>query len=676
MSVLTSPELYINMRDIPTEDSEEYHPFFRNELDKIEYGVTINGVYIHGWLYWHWNHWKMWIDYEDERSKEVKSYLASPQWRDNEWLIAEYLKMAEDEKKGLMLFGTRRFAKSHFEASYIGRSATIYQGTENVIAGGNTDDIKIITSKVDKGLINLHQYFRFERIFDDWSREVSLGVKSDRNTRMEWSKILIRNFDNGKNTEAIAGTTPKSLVIDEVGKYKFLEGLTSAKPALTSRFGWRCVPILTGTGGMFVPNSDAERLFNNPESQNFLAVNLPNRNKKFGIFIPATYIMEAKEEVAMGDWLLNKKGVIIPKESELYNMTFQQSNEETARQVVAEQISQARTSLDPKEALKLEMYLPFEPEQCFLTEDVNNFPIEAIRDHIEWLDRQQIGQAVKLFRNADNSVGFSYDTNLKQVMDFPVTPQTLKDAPVIMYEPPMANPPHLLYIGGSDPYNTSKSITSESLGTVYIYKRLYDPVAGTYQNTCVASLASRPKEMKEWHLQVEMLIDLYNATLMIENVGTNFIEYLKNKNREYLLADGYNLLKQISPNSKAQQTKGLPPTPRVINHCMNLLYEYCKEELDGEDPGGNPIKKLGVTRIPDRMLLIEMLNYHKDGNYDRIVAFRHALAYDVHLQRVSPIVRYNPNPQENKFKPLPTSPFLLKPANSFAKIGRSRTFRL
>lgn len=669
MSLSTSPEMFINMRRIPTEDSEEYDDFFEEELRKIEYGTTINGVYIHGWLYWHLNHWKMYIDYEDEINKDVKSYFGNPQFRDNEWMIAEYLKMAEEQKKGLMIFGTRRFAKSVFEASYIGRSATIYQGSENVIAGGNTDDINIITSKVDKGLAGLHPYFWFPRIYDNWAKEVSLGYKEKKTggKRFEWSKILIRNFDDGNNTEAIAGTTPKSLVIDEVGKYNFLEALTAAMPALTSRFGWRCIPILTGTGGQFLPNSDAEKLFNKPESKNFLALELPNRTKKFGIFIPATYRMEAKEEVKFGDWMATKKGILVPRDSELYDMQFFASNEDKAKKLVEEEILQAQESNDPKEALKLKMYFPFEPEDCFLSEDINEFPVEAIREHLTYLETQKIGTPIKLFRQVDGTVSYSFDTQLKQVTDFPVTVNTIKDAPVIMYEPPVDNPPHLLYIAGSDPYNTSKSITSESLGTVYIYKRLYDPVNGTYQNMPVASLASRPKEMKQWHEEVEMLLDLYNATCMIENVGTNFIEYLKNKNRDYLLADGYNLLKQISPNSNSQQPKGLPPTPRVINHCMNILYEYCKEKLEGLDPNGNPVTKLGVTRIMDKMLLIEMLNYHKDGNYDRIVAFRHVLAYDSHLQRISPLVKYNPNPEEKPKVKIVRSPFSLRGGSPFSK---------
>lgn len=79
---------------------------------------------------------------------------------------------------------------------------------------------------------------------------------------------------------------------------------------------------------------------------------------------------------------------------------------------------------------------------------------------------------------------------------------------------------------------------------------------------------------------------------------------------------------------------------------MNLLYDYCNEEIQGLDNQGKPVIKLGVTRIKDRMLLTEMLNYSSEGNFDRIVAFRHALAYDEHLKKINPIVHVQEEPTE------------------------------
>lgn len=645
----TSPELFINMKGIPDESSEEYLPFFKEERDKVRYGVTINGVFIHGWLYWHLNHWHIYRNILDARNNEVIRAFKKPQFRDNEWIIAEHIKKAEDEKKGLLIFGSRRIAKTMIEASWIGRGATIYEGSENVVSSTNTDDINLLTSAIDKGLAEVHPYFRFERLKYNWNKEVSLGIETKKGRKYEFSKILIRNLDEGRSTEAIAGTTPKTLVIDEIGKVeKILEAFAAAAPGFTSEYGWKCVPILTGTGGSFMSNSDAQKMFEEPEAYNFLAIEWPGREKKYGLFMPGKFRMEGKIQTKFGNYI-KKKGILIPEDSELNTLEFFESDEEKAKLVTNEEIKRGELAKDPKSALKARMYFPEKPEDCFLSDITNPFPTEAIEQHLTFLDTLEVnGEPVELFRDKEGKVGFSYNTKLKEITDFPANNTTVKDAPIIMYEPPCnEKPPHLLYIAGGDPYNQNSSETSPSLGTIHIYKRLYDPINGSFQNMIVASYAGRPKEMKEWHKIVEMLLELYNATCMIENAGTNFIEYMANKHKSYYLADGYNLLKDISPNTTIKdRPKGLPPTPLVINHCMALLLDYCNEEIIGTDNQGNVVKKLGVARIRDKMLLTEMLHWQPKTNCDRIVAFRHALAYDSYLQRTNPLVKYSDEPED------------------------------
>lgn len=113
---LKSKELFINMKekDIPywndlypyEEQDDDVKQFWENEAIKLSEGVTINGVFIHPWLYWHLNFWHMMLDKGDNRVPGLS------QLRDNEWFFAEILKQAEEEKKGIFLFGTRRFGKA------------------------------------------------------------------------------------------------------------------------------------------------------------------------------------------------------------------------------------------------------------------------------------------------------------------------------------------------------------------------------------------------------------------------------------------------------------------------------------------------------------------------------------------------------------------------------------
>lgn len=674
MSLITSPEFFINMRSIPDRESSEYEVFFQNELKKIEYGITINGVNIPGWLYWHINHWTMYKDYEDPVNFTIKRISGRPNLRDNEWLIAENYVNAEREKKGLIIVGSRRLGKSEFEGSIVGRNATIYQGTQNLITGGNEPDIKVIAAITDHGLKNVHPYFRFGRVANDWRKEVVLGYKDRKNMSYEWSKILVRNFDDGNNTEAAAGTTAKTFIMDEIGKFPFFECFEAAKPAFTSPYGWRCVPILTGTGGSFDRGGDAEEMFNNPSAYNFLAIEVKEESKKFGLFIPGTYRMEAKETKTLTEFLNVEPG------SELDYIKIDVKNEEKAIKIINDERETSKRSNDSRALLKQMMYYPLTAAECFLTDGGNDFPIEAAKQHLQYLQDNNItGQYVWLYKDTDGRVRHKFAPDRdRPITEFPVKNSTIKDAPFVIWEFPASNAPHGLYVCGADPYNQSSSEWSDSLGTVVVYKRMNDISGETYHDMPVATYAARPKTMNEWHDNVEMLMDFYNAKCFPENEAGTFIQWFDRKNKTYMLAEGLSFAKEISPGSKVGgngRVYGLAATKKNIDYCMSLMVEYCKEEIQVgvHKETKEPIKKLGITRILDPMLLQEIIKYGKDGNFDRIVAFRHALAYAKYLDKHFPVIKMadQERPHDNK-KPVKMNPMLNSPfikPTGFSKAG-------
>lgn len=960
------------MTNIPAKGSIAYEEFYANELDKIKYGVTIDGVYIHGWLYWHLNYWKIETDILDAKNNSIVRGLTNPTLRDNEWMIAKWLKQAEDDKKGLCVIGARRVSKSVFMSSYIGRSATIYEGSENVIVGNNKHDLGVLTSLLEKGLTKIDSYFFAPRLTDDWKKEVTLGYKDKSNKRYIHSTIFIRNTDTGSATEVVAGTTPKSLIFDEAleenslvytekdcilikdiqvgdkiygsdgrlttvlekyyhkdvptyritlldgriieashnhiwtvksnvsnkieektteqllksyiykkfdkrydkygqsytygipntqpinypkreldidpyylglwlgdgfsdstavcsiddeiinycedyfnslnldstityddskknknyrvinskkrssrynklrdllanrnlknnkhiptdyllssiedrlallqglmdtdgsidsqghiefttsnpvlardfklltrslgislyediriptfhhkgkkrkgklshrfqlyttlkicrlprklinfreevnkkanhyknyvsikdiqsignrdcycikvdnkdklflttdfitthncGKSKFLDVFSAARPSFASQYGWRCVPIIVGTGGDFENGQDAEKMFNDPDGYNMVSMELPEEgNKKTCIFIPGPYALEfPKDKTTLGAYLNAPEG------SELYDIPFEVTNIERSTQLILAERERLAKAKDGNTLLKYKMYYPLTSDECFLTETGNNFPVEAAKMALDLIERKPElqGTPTRLYRDVDNKILATRDDKRKFIWDYPHSPTGNLDAPIMIWEPPMKNPPLYLYIAGIDPYNTDVSVNSNSLGTCYIYKRIYDVVGGTFQQRIVASYSARPGTMKEWHENVEMLLEYYNAVAMIENAGTTFIQYLDSKNKGHMLADGFSLLTEISPNTTIKnKPKGLPPTVPVIRHCMNLFVEHCKEEVIlGYDDKGEAINALGVARIPDPVLLKEIIKYQKGANVDR-----------------------------------------------------------
>lgn len=115
MSLSTSPEFYVNMKNPPVwndlfgweDQDDDVKQFFTEEAYKVKNGVTINGTFIPPWLYWHVNFFPVFQDLPNGERVPAISRL-----RDNEWFFAEMYQRARQEKKGLGMFGTRRFGKA------------------------------------------------------------------------------------------------------------------------------------------------------------------------------------------------------------------------------------------------------------------------------------------------------------------------------------------------------------------------------------------------------------------------------------------------------------------------------------------------------------------------------------------------------------------------------------
>ena len=122
MGLSTSPEFYVNMKNPPVwndlfgweDQDDDVKQFFKEEAYKVKYGITINGTFIPPWLYWHVNFFPVFQDLPNGERVPAISRL-----RDNEWFFAEMYQRARMEKKGLGMFGTRRFGKALLDSELI-----------------------------------------------------------------------------------------------------------------------------------------------------------------------------------------------------------------------------------------------------------------------------------------------------------------------------------------------------------------------------------------------------------------------------------------------------------------------------------------------------------------------------------------------------------------------------
>lgn len=234
-----SKELYINMgNDIPLwndlysyeEQDDDVKQFWENEAMKLLNGVTINGVFIHPWLYWHINFWKMMIDVGDDRIP------GNSQLRDNEWMFAEFLKQAEEENKGIFMFGCRRFGKALLDSEILyleDREKMI----GNIVVGDKIYDDKGNLVEV-VGVYPQGKVTTYRVVFEDGRNVICCGNHQWRvNHGGKWHVRSLRS---------IAGLDYKSMSIP-VGKA--LNYPTAKLPVPPSAYASMLAAYLGGYGG-------------------------------------------------------------------------------------------------------------------------------------------------------------------------------------------------------------------------------------------------------------------------------------------------------------------------------------------------------------------------------------------------------------------------------------------
>jgi hypothetical protein len=631
----------------------------------------MNGTYINPFLYWHLNVWHTEVDVVDERGRIYQKY-ANPLLRDNEWIVTNEIDRAQQEKKGLVILGIRRFAKSVLEASYIGWGATFDENSQNVIAGLNAPDIKLITDKLDKGLNFLPEAWRWQRVEDNWKNQVTLGIKTRGGERIPFSQILIRNLDEGNNEEAIAGTKPRKLIIDEIGKGNFLRGFQAAVPGFTTPFGWGCSPLLTGTGGDMKKFMDAKSLMFDADNFNFLAYNNEKDEKRVhGLFISYKYRMEAKEDSTLGEFLGQPEG------SDLHNVKMLVSNEDKALEITTSNLERLKKAGDRVAYLKEKMYYPLEVDDIFLNEDTNIFDIEAAkRQKGRLLNQGRTGIPVVLFHDGEK---ISHEFTDKQpITNFPLKNSDLKDAPVVIYEFPVESPPYGLYVAGVDPYRQGQAAYSTSLGSVYVYKRMHDITGEKYQDMFVASYCARPDKKDTWEEQARLLIKYYNARTLCENDDISFIEYMKAKGDAHYLEKQPDWLKEVVPGTTVKREYGVHrSSEKIRDYLHNCLKKYMEEVVYTEkDEDGNIVKEVqGVSKIFDPVLLEEIIQYNDQGNFDRIIAAELAIAQALKMDPVLGKVGGSSDPRVSAiFKPNKKNVLFTESRGLFNKRKNSKLF--
>ena len=653
-SMRTSKEMFINMnpRDVPKWNSKKHFfaqdpvvlQFWTEEINKIKNGVTINGYFIHPWLYFHLNFFRTPIPQQDGSEPNTQ-----PDLRDNEWFFAENLVRSvntENENyyaKALLMYGTRRFGKSVILASFAHwRTITKFNSFGSVI-GGSSSDINALTSKIKTSMTYIDKPLQIDILKQEWENgETTFGIKEDASSPIIFSTLIVQNLESGakSKTQKTAGLAPSVSIYDEIGKYAFLKPYLAALPSFKTPFGFKCVTVLAGTGGEADLSKDAVDVLSNPEAYDLLPMDwdlLENhidpehitwKRRKFATYFPGQMAYEkgfVKQKQSFADFLR------IPDAEELDKITIHTTNWENNTKLLQDAIAEAKSIGGSKGQLleqQKRVQYPIDPEDCFMSSEDNPFPaIEAKRHKDYLIESGGGGKRVTIIQESNGKI--TYEMTNKELAEYPHQGGFI-DCPVVLYEDlPGEKPVPYLYVGGFDDYKQEESGT-DSIGSFHIYK--VNIGMDKWCGRIVASIASRPDPHSKLYRQIFLLMQAFNAKVFMENADMGFKEYLDRKRATDLwLVESMDFKSDMTQQSNGRRRYGWNPSPENKKFLLGLVKNYARQEFTIIDEHGEEKTILGVQMINDIGLLDEMIMYKKDNNVDRITSFMSCLGYEFYL---------------------------------------------
>lgn len=504
----------------------------------------------------------------------------------------------------------RRKGFSYKNAALVARRYTFFRNSYSMITAYDSSysegTMKMVVHYLN--FLNEHTAFGKRRLVDKQREHIISGFKEEQNgiwiNKGYQSEIEVFTFKD--NPEAGAGKDAGLILLEEAGTFANLKASYNfLKPCVEEGDFTTGQMLIYGTGGdMDGSTLDFYEMFYNPEPYKLLPIeNMWDEGAEStscGFFFPS---------------YMNMQGFIDSEGNSLKQEAINKEIEEREKII--------KTAKDKNTLIKHMIANPFSPKEAFAIASTNIFPIYELSQQLNKVefngDIDTIGIKGRLLLDDRGNPKFEKDDKLKPA-GYPVT--DLEEGCLVVWEPPIGNPPTEMYIIGLDPYSHDRTIESKSLGSLFVYKR---GKMGE-SDRIVAEYTGRPRTTKDFNETARRICIYYNAKILYENNVNNIKEYFENKNCLYLLAKGPTCLKS-TVNTLGIRSKGL------AIHGKDLKMElegYASEWLLEVNSEGIPNYKF-IYSVP---LLKELISYNDVGNFDRVIAFLLCIIYKIQLTKL------------------------------------------
>lgn len=620
------------------QNSPEIIQYYVDEWKKIDRGLTIDGYYIDGWLYFHFNYFVTNIPTTVIKGgiAENEDVVKVPELRDNEILMTNYFIKSKRESKMSLIAATRRAAKTTLNSSRIIR-AQILGRKQILCAGGSSEDLGHIHNNIDTCVEHMHPAFRLYYLSPtEDGRGKEYGIKSKNNKSKVTTKVFIINLEGGtqkKKRESLAGFTPDEFILDEAMKFPFKAQLEALEPALWGAGVLRCNVLVTGTGGDEDLAVDAIKMLNSPKESRVCLMDwedlergvLPElitwKRRDYGLFLPTQMcIKHVKIKSNLADYLGMESETL--KKVPLWVTDWKKAKQE-------EDLEREAKSGDKKSYTKLLAYHPYDPTEIFLSGKDNPFPVKEAIAHKEYLIRTgKFDRRRDLYRDSNGKI--QVDISTKELAPFPWNGSNI-EAPFLIFEdPPTEKVKWGTYTAGFDDYKHDAA-ENGSLGTFYVWKN--EILGDRFSKRIVASLSMRPERHRTLHEKWLLLMEAYQleGTCFGENEDFKIKDFLDTFHlTETYLATSVDFTQSLNlPNAKSRKYGWTPQSSKRT--IFGQFVDHCNEDILTINDEGEEVVIKGVQTIDDIWLLEEIIQYTDNQNVDRICAAIGGLSFQIYL---------------------------------------------
>jgi len=609
--------------------SKDYRTYWRTMKERCRKGVIFHNDKGNTWYlpraYYHW------LNFLKIGNKAKGDQQTFPDILDAQYHMSLYELMAELHYKHAIIFKKRQFAFSYYHAAVLYNRYIHDKGFIGKMGASIKDKIddtgtwKFLAEYRDFTLEHTGWYRpNFPEKPMNWMQQQEIrtsdGKKLFKGTK---SKLTGHTFD--KSPTAGVGGRTSIFYYEEAGIAPTLAKTYGyMKPAMEYGMITTGLFIAGGSVGELTSAQDLYKYLMNPVVNGFFPVttNLLDKNKKVGetgLVIPEQWAMATLENDCIDQY-----GNSIPSR---------------ALQRLDEKFELMKKTMDAGDYQLEVSQHPRNIEEGFSIRTVSIFPAKYTVKQVKRIEDKQYNMSyVDLERTDTNEI--VEKKSEREPMVYP-TEKSMEDKRgcIVIVEKPVPNAPWGTYLGSIDPVETGDTKTSESLASIYIYKRPIEVtrISGTESQSfvegdiIVAWWTGRYSDPNETNENMSKLVEYYNAKVTCEKNKPGFISYMQLKKRQKYLAHIDDMIfdKEYEVRDNMYQAYGWYNTPQLWKKILEYGIDSLSEEKHPIFKSDGTVDRIvyGVERIPDIWLLKEMQQYEEGKNADRIIAYCALMAF-------------------------------------------------